>query len=354
MASPVTTARVRAPRLAPHGPLGAAVDRLLDGCSRANSSSPTTVVSRPDATLPEEVLAALEALPRGAALLDDLDAQRTWYVLAELSGLGVEGVEDRADESPAVAAVRLRLGDLLEEAVRERVGPVEACTAAELPERIRAELEAVEGPALAAHLRRDGTVEHYRDLLRCRSIYHLREADPHTAAIPRLAGRAKAGLVEIQADEYGGGRVEYMHSTLYADAMAALDLDTAYGAYVDGLPAVALAWSNVLTLFASRRRLRACVAGHLVALECTSSIPNRRYGDGLRRLGYSGAATGFFDEHVEADAVHEQVAVHDLAVPLVEAEPELAADLVTGLRAALQLDADLTRYLFGRWGLAAD
>jgi hypothetical protein len=30
----------------------------------------------------------------------------------------------------------------------------------------------------------------------------------------------------------------------------------------------------------------------------TSSIPKRRYADGLRRLGFNGRATRFFDEHV--------------------------------------------------------
>lgn len=39
-----------------------------------------------------------------------------------------------------------------------------------------------------------------------RSAYQLKEADPHSFALPRVpAGRAKAAFVEIQADEYGGG-----------------------------------------------------------------------------------------------------------------------------------------------------
>jgi hypothetical protein len=44
----------------------------------------------------------------------------------------------------------------------------------------------------------------------------------------------------------------------------------------------------------------------------TSSIPNRAYANGLRRLGGDADATAFYDEHVEADAVHEQIAAHDL------------------------------------------
>ena len=49
-------------------------------------------------------------------------------------------------------------------------------------------------------------------------------------------GAPKAALVEIQADEYGGGRPERMHARLFADAMDALGLDARYGAYLDRDP----------------------------------------------------------------------------------------------------------------------
>ena len=53
---------------------------------------------------------------------------------------------------------------------------------------------------------KQGTLEQFREFVTLRSVYHLKEADPHTFAIPRLYGRTKAAMVEIQADEYGGGR----------------------------------------------------------------------------------------------------------------------------------------------------
>ncbi|MCF3938140.1 iron-containing redox enzyme family protein [Gordonia tangerina] len=329
----------RCPMVEPCGDLGRALAELLDG----NPHDP-----RRDLAVGDQ---ALLTLPHDATLLDNLDAQRTWFLLAELDGRGLAGVDDRWNEHPAVADLRWRLGGALEAAIRDRTGPIVACTAAELPDRVRAELAAVDSPPLSVHLATNGTVEHYQDLLRHRSLYHLREADPHTTAIPRLTGRAKAALVEIQSDEYGGGRHEWMHSTLFARTMQALGLTTDYALYASGLPAITLAWSNALTLFASRRELRAAVVGHLLALECTSSIPNKRNAQGLRRLGYGDAATAFFDEHVEADAVHEQIALYDMAVPLLEAEPTLSMDLLTGFRAALALDADVAQYLLRQWGI---
>ena len=55
-----------------------------------------------------------------------------------------------------------------------------------------------------------------------RSAYQLKEADPHTWAIPRLEGSTKAALIRIQADEYGYGTTHRMHQQLFVDTMRAL------------------------------------------------------------------------------------------------------------------------------------
>jgi hypothetical protein len=59
-----------------------------------------------------------------------------------------------------------------------------------------------------------------------RSAYQLKEADPHSWALPRLTGRPKAAMVEIQADEYGGGDAGRMHAALFAKPMDGLGLDS--------------------------------------------------------------------------------------------------------------------------------
>jgi hypothetical protein len=105
-----------------------------------------------------------------------------------------------------------------------------------------------------------------------------------------LRGRAKAALVEIQFDEYGGGRPERMHAELFRCMMDCVGILSTYGAYGDSVPAVTLATGNLISLYGLHRRLRGALVGHLAAFEMTSSIPNRRYGDGLRRLG--AGATG--------------------------------------------------------------
>jgi len=82
----------------------------------------------------------------------------------------------------------------------------------------------------------------------------------------------------------------------------------------------------------------------------TSSVPNRRYARGLRRLGFdTPAATRFFDEHVEADAVHENVAAVDLAGGLARDEPALAGQIVWGAQALMALDRLWGEHVVGAW-----
>jgi hypothetical protein len=115
------------------------------------------------------------------------------------------------------------------------------------------------------------------------------------------------------------------------------------------VPAATLATNNLMSLFGLHRRYRGALLGHLAAYEMTSSLPNRAYANGLRRLGGDRDATAFYDEHVEADAVHEQIAAHDLCGSFARAEPALAGQVLYGARCALALDAQWAATLLNPW-----
>lgn len=182
-----------------------------------------------------------------------------------------------------------------------------------------------------------------------RSVYHLKEADPHTFGIPRLRGHAKAALVEIQADEYGGGRAERMHAELFRATMRGLGLSDSYGAYLDRVPAITLAVNNVMSLFGLHRRFRGALLGHLAALEMTSSLPNAKYGRGLRRIGGDATAARFYDEHVQADAVHEQIAGYDMCGTFAAAHPSMTGDVLYGAACCLALDRLFAEHVMKSW-----
>jgi hypothetical protein len=278
------------------------------------------------------------------------DFQLSLYVLYELHYRGFREVDDRWEWHPDLISLRCDLEADFEATLRERLPAGDApADPAKLGASIVQLIEADDAPQLSAYMDRHADVEQFREFLIHRSAYQLKEADPHSWAIPRLEGPAKAALVEVQADEYGGGRPDRVHATLFAKAMRALDLDPAYGAYLDRIPAVTLSTVNLMSLCGLHRRLRGAIVGHLAAFETTSPIPNGRYAKGLRRLGLGEDALDFFDEHVEADSVHENIAVYDMAQGLALSEPDLADDILFGVRALLHLDARWAEHVLASW-----
>ena len=136
---------------------------------------------------------------------------------------------------------------------------------------------------------------------------------------------------------------------MYGDALEAAGLDRTYGAYIDDVSALSLACTNVMTMFGLSRRLRAASMGHLAAFEASSSVPSRKIAGGIARVGLPDAVAAYFHEHVEADAVHEQIAAVDMCGSLVAGEPHLAADVLFGAASSLALDGLTAHHLLGAW-----
>ena len=323
----------------PRGPLSLAVVDLLSA-SDSHGTHRTDLAG-----------AARRATERSADLVTDDDVQLALYVMYELFYRGFEGVDDDWEWDPGLLATRAIIERALEQHLAERVRLPEGA----VPERsavadvLFALTAPTPGPSVARYVAKRASLEQLHEFLIHRSVYQLKEADPHTWAIPRLVGQPKAALVEIQADEYGGGDPGRMHCELFARTMRGAGLDDEYGAYVERIPAVTLAGVNVMSLFGLHRRWRGATAGHLAAFEMTSSLPNRLYGDGFRRHGFDQDTTWYFDEHVEADAVHEQIAGRDLAGALVESEPELLDDIVFGAATCLYLDELVGEHVLSAW-----
>ena len=337
--APAVRAAVPLPRPESRGPMSAA---LL-----------TALVERPGTADLTPLRTAVDArLADPADWRTDEDAQLTLLCLYELHHRGIAGVDDGWEWHPDLLAVRARLEQPFEAELRRTV-PVPDCDRrdrAGVADRLFRLTAADGGPSLSRYVARKATEQQLREVLVHKSIYQLKEADPHTWAIPRLAGGPKAALVEIQADEYGDADATRMHAELFALAMRAFGLDDTYGAYVDHVPAATLASLNAMSLFGLHRRLRGAIVGHLAAFEMTSSLPNRLYGNGVRRLGHDDvAATRYFDEHVAADAVHEQIAGRDLAGALAEQEPALVDDVLFGAACCLALDGAAAAATMQAW-----
>ncbi|GAA2727712.1 hypothetical protein CAE01nite_31900 [Cellulomonas aerilata] len=321
---------------APRGPVSVALLEALQGAP---------------APVPGVQAAVDGALAATTDVLADEDLQLSLSVLYELHYRGVDGVDESWEWQPDLLRVRGDVERAFEAALRDVV-PVpasQARTAAEVAQALFDLTAADTGPSVSTYLAKHATDEQAHEFVVQRSIYHLKESDPHSWALPRLSGRPKSALIEIQADEYGGGRPGHIHSELFAGTMRALGLDDAYGAYLDRVPALTLASANVLSLFGLHRRLRGAIVGHLAAFEMTSSLPCRRYANGFRRLGYGTDVTFYYDEHVEADAVHEQIAGRDLAGALAELEPAVRDDVLWGAAIYLAVDGRAGAEMLAAW-----
>jgi hypothetical protein len=346
------SAGVLAPSTATSSPMPASVPQARGSLSAAlithlSQQSPAPADHRRSS----ELIPLATAVADGPAL--DEDFQLSLWLLYQLHYRGLAGVDDRWEWHPVLLSVARVLEETFENHLRSLAAPhlsVADVQPADVPKALDEVIHSCDGPSLSSYLARQATREQYAEFVIHRSIYHLGEADPHSWAIPRLDGGPKTALVEIQADEYGGGRPEWMHAKLFADTMTDLGLDVRYAGYVEAVPAVTLQWANTMSLFGLHRRLRGATCGHLAALEMTSSLPNRRYGNGLRRLGLdSPSTTRYFDEHVEADAVHEQIAAHDLAAALARQDPILIPDILFGAACAVLTDAAVASHLISSW-----
>ncbi|MFF2518276.1 iron-containing redox enzyme family protein [Streptomyces sp. NPDC058086] len=296
-------------------------------------------LTRPAGTpLPQRVTAA-HADPYG----DDL--QLALYLCYELHYRGFAGVDPAWEWEPGLLRLRAEMEHRFLSALRADIGSPR--TAEEALADLLVEPVDTDGPS--QFLKNRGELWQFREYAAQRSLYHLKEADPHAWVIPRLTGRAKAAMVAVEYDEFGAGRPERIHARLFADLMADLDLDTAYGRYVDTAGAEMLASVNLMSLFGLHRALRGALVGHFAAVETTSSPGSRRLADGLRRVGAGPAAVHFYAEHVEADAVHEQIVRRDIVGGLLAAEPALDGDVAFGVDATEWTEKRLGNHLLTAW-----
>lgn len=320
---------------APRGPLG---ERVLTALGSPPDATPITLPAEP-------------SIARSDARSEE-DSALTLWVLHELHYRGFGDVSDDWEWAPALMPVRHRLEQDLERRLRARFADAEVPVASDVITSLQSLMTLHEGPSLARYLQRRGSREQALELLRQRSLYHLKEADPTSWVIPRLTARPKAALLEVQFDEYGDGDPARLHHELFARGMECSGLNREYGHYVDEVVLPVLEQNNALSLFGLQRRLRGAAVGHLAAFEATSSVPSRQLAQGLTRLEFPAEMVAYYDEHVEADAVHEQVVIRDVCGALVEEEPAQHEEVLFGAWTCLDLEARTATSLLGRWGAA--
>lgn len=273
------------------------------------------------------------------------DLQLALQVCYELHYRGFAGVDSEWEWDPDLIRARGEMERRFLGRVRGEVaGGADASAALDA-----AATEPPGGSGVSRYLLEEGTWDQMREYFAHRSIYQLKEADPQAWAIPRLEGRAKCAFVAVEYDEFGAGRAERMHATLFEDLLRAAGLDHRYLGYLDQVPPETLAIVNLMSLCGLHRGLRGALVGHFAAVEITTPPSAGRMVAALERMNAPNECIHFYTEHVEADAVHEQILRGDVVGALLEREPELAADVVFGVQATELLEDRLAARLMRNW-----
>jgi hypothetical protein len=282
----------------------------------------------------------------GGDAIDDEDLQLSLHVIYELSYRGFDLVDDGLEWDERVVALRRRLERSFELALRRSV---ESCGLTTHATSVADVLGRFRGPSLSTYMEASGTAEQFREFAIHRSAYQLKEADPHSWAIPRLTGGRKAALIEIQSDEYGRGVPGASHAELFAGVLEALALDSAYGRYVDRLPAVTLATGNLISMLGLQFRLRSALLGHLAAFEMSSVGPMARYLLAAVRLGFDHRVQHFYEVHVQADEHHGALAAEQLVGGDPRADGLDPDETQFGAAALLVVEDRFARHLLHAW-----
>ncbi|NQE72016.1 iron-containing redox enzyme family protein [Nocardia gamkensis] len=315
------------------------------------SGAPKQELPRPRGELSEAVVQLLRGEPGGSVpepgpadpYGEDLHlALHTCY---ELHYHGFPAVDAGWEWDPGLLGLRAALEQRFLRALREDV-PGGGDLDAELDQLL---VTPADPDGVSRFLRDEGEWWQMREYFVHRSIYHHKEADPYAWVIPRLRGQAKASLVAVEFDEFGAGRGERVHAQLYADLLAGAGLNPDYLHYLDAVPAPMLALVNMMSLFGLHRSWRGALVGHFATVEITSPPGAQRLVQALERLGADPACGLFYREHVEADAVHEQIMRTGVIGDLLRREPELTESVAFGIQVTNLLEDRFADHVLESW-----
>lgn len=278
---------------------------------------------------------------------DSLDLHLSLWMLYELYGGGFAEVSPAEEWNSELISLRTRLEEQFEADLRSRFNEPD------LPDPFGNALfeyiNGFEGLSIAQFVKSKAKQDQARELITYRSIYHLRESDPMAWAIPRLPYGPKAALAELQYDEFGQGKRDRLHAQIFARGMQELGLDDSYGGYLSEAPVEVIELNNAMSFFGLHGRLLGACLGHLAAFEATSSGPSRKMAQGLRRLEFPESIIDYYEEHVEADAVHEQLAIRLICEPLAQGDPDMRSNIVFGAFTCMDLEDRFARHLLEKW-----
>lgn len=247
------------------------------------------------------------------------------------------------EDRPAAFALKQLELDLIE---HERTRIADAI--AEVPQRARAFIEWFEclrmfGPGqfdpLFDWLAEEASLDDMRWFLHQQIAGELRFDDIVAMTQVKMPPGVKLVLARNYWDQMGRGEEDATRSAKLDVLTRELDIDTVGGEVVWE----ALAVSNLMVAFATRKRYAFEAVGALAVIELTAPDRAERVDAGLARLGVSERARRYFTENVAAARAHAPAWAEGVLRPLIDEEPRRAKAIAEG--ALLRLGAGARKFV---------
>ena len=320
----------------PRGPVSSALVALLDG-------PPTG-----DMDL---------AGPALGGLWDLLDADLPWWEtpddvalalvhLDELHRRGLAGVDESWEAHPLIDAARWALGAPVERGLDMLTEPAAAASGCDVVRAILAMVavpSTYELPWSAAH--EPGRLA---DAVVLTAVQRLRERDVAAALLPQLAGRPRAVLAGVVAEDGPAGSSLTGRRETVGQVLHALGLRDRSGRYLDSMPGSALWRLAIPSQLVLRRPARGATIGWLAASDALAAAGRALGGDELRASGIDRRTAERWSSCVTGN---EGWPTFEAAERLVDQEPRLTAGVLAGARAAVRATAAVEAELEHRWRL---
>ncbi len=128
-------------------------------------------------------------------------------------------------------------------------------------------------------------------------------------------------LTRVLVEEYGGGKLNRKHSTLFTAMLNELEMRTEPETYFDLVPWEVLAAINHSFLLSERKRFYLRYVGGLLYTEISVPAAFDNYRAAAERLVLPKAARSYWELHIREDMRHGQWMLHDIGLPLAARYP---------------------------------
>ena len=250
-------------------------------------------------------------------------------------------LDNRALQTPEVLSRILRIErpwiEACVMALEETAEKVESFAAYKIQLKALLEEDEKTPPPSLIYLAEDATHDEFRFLVSQFAVDALTEAQAFLPIIPRLSYRSQMPMMRVLIDEFGCGNLGQMHSNIYCDLLAELDLPTELEPHVEVACDEVFKYVNIFHWMTKRAISCEYFLGGLAWFESVVPWFFSFYMKACERLGV--ASSKYFSEHIHIDIFHAR----DVLQSLRAAEAEGPVDYTkvwVGSQVAWQLASE--------------